>query len=65
MIQKSGTLTAEWAATLGLPVTVKVGAGSFDAHLGAIGGEIKPYHLIKVMGTSTCDMLIAPMSEVG
>ncbi|MBK8881640.1 MAG: ribulokinase [Bacteroidales bacterium] len=60
-----GTLTPEWAATLGLPVTVKVGAGSFDAHLGAIGGGIKPYHLIKVMGTSTCDMLIAPMSEVG
>jgi L-ribulokinase len=42
-----------------------VGVGSFDAHQGAIGGEIRPYHLIKVMGTSTCDMLIAPMSEVG
>jgi L-ribulokinase len=60
-----GSLSAEWAEILGLPAGVKVGAGSFDAHLGAVGGEIKPYHLIKVMGTSTCDMLIAPLSEVG
>jgi L-ribulokinase len=60
-----GTITAEWAKKLGLPAGVKIGAGAFDAHLGAIGGEIKPYHLVKVMGTSTCDMLIAPMKEVG
>jgi L-ribulokinase len=60
-----GNLSEEWAAKLGLPAGVKVGAGAFDAHLGAIGGEIKPYHLIKVMGTSTCDMLVSPMNEVG
>lgn len=60
-----GIITAEWAKKLGLPADVKIGAGAFDAHLGAIGGEIKPYHLVKVMGTSTCDMLIAPMKEVG
>jgi L-ribulokinase len=62
---EAGKLTHEWAERLGLSTSVKVGVGSFDAHQGAIGGEIKPYHLIKVMGTSTCDMLIAPMSEVG
>lgn len=61
---KVGNLTAEWAKKLGLPETVAIGAGSFDAHLGAIGGEIKPYYLSKVMGTSTCDMLIAPMKEL-
>lgn len=61
----AGTLSPEWAEKLGLSDNVKVGTGSFDAHQGAIGGEIKPYYLIKVMGTSTCDMLIAPMSEVG
>jgi len=61
----AGNLTAEWAEKLGLTTNVKVGVGSFDAHLGAVGGEIKPYHLVKVMGTSTCDMLIAPMNEVG
>ena len=32
---------------------------------GAVGGQIKPYHLSKVMGTSTCDMLVAPVEEVG
>ena len=62
---EAGNLTPEWAERLGLSTEVKVGVGSFDAHQGAIGGEIKPYHLIKVMGTSTCDMLIAPMAEVG
>ena len=55
-----GNLSSEWAGRLGLTTDVKVGAGAFDAHLGAVGGEIKPYQLIKVMGTSTCDMLVAP-----
>ncbi len=62
---EAGHLTEEWAKKLGLSTDVKVGVGSFDAHQGAIGGEIKPYHLIKVMGTSTCDMLIAPVAEAG
>jgi L-ribulokinase len=60
-----GNMTEEWAKRLGLSTNVKVGAGAFDAHLGAVGGEITPYQLIKVMGTSTCDMLVAPMNEVG
>jgi len=62
---KVGNLSGEWAEKLGLPRTVAVGAGAFDAHLGALGAEIKPYYLSKVMGTSTCDMLIAPPEEVG
>jgi L-ribulokinase len=62
---KIGTLTPEWAKRLGLNENVAVGAGSFDAHLGALGGEIKPYYLSKIMGTSTCDILIAPLEEVG
>jgi L-ribulokinase len=61
---KVGTLSAEWAGKLGLPVTVAVGAGAFDAHLGALGAEIGPYQLSKVMGTSTCDMIIAPGDEL-
>jgi L-ribulokinase len=60
-----GNLSEEWAGRLGLSTNIKVGVGAFDAHLGAVGGEIKPYHLVKVMGTSTCDMLIAPMEEAG
>jgi L-ribulokinase len=62
---EAGNLSEVWAKKLGLSTRVKVGVGAFDAHLGAIGGEIKPYQLVKVMGTSTCDMLVAPMEEVG
>jgi len=61
----AGTLSEEWASKLGLPKNVVVGVGAFDAHLGAVGAEIEPYYLSKVMGTSTCDMLIAPMEEAG
>ncbi len=60
-----GTISGEWAQKLGLPKDVRVGAGAFDAHLGAVGGEITPYQLVKVMGTSTCDMIVAPMEEAG
>lgn len=61
----AGKLTREWAEKLNLPEDVMVGVGAFDAHMGAVGGEIEPYHLSKVMGTSTCDMLVAPIDEVG
>lgn len=61
---KIGELSDEWSMRLGLPKNVSIGAGSFDAHLGAVGGEVRPYYLSKVMGTSTCDMLIAPMEEM-
>lgn len=60
----AGKLSAEWAAKLGLSTDVVVGVGAFDAHMGAVGGQIEPYHLSKVMGTSTCDMLVAPSKEV-
>ena len=62
--QSVGNLSTEWAQKLGLSTNVVVGAGAFDAHMGAVGGQIEPYHLSKVMGTSTCDMLVAPMVEV-
>ncbi|MEM9888523.1 MAG: ribulokinase [Bacteroidota bacterium] len=61
----AGTLSAVWADRLGLSTTVVVSVGAFDAHMGAVGGEIVPYHLSKIMGTSTCDILVAPMEEVG
>jgi L-ribulokinase len=61
----AGTITQEWASRLGIPATVRIGAGVFDAHVGAVGGEIQPYQLVKVMGTSTCDMLVAPLDKKG
>src|SRR5206468_3621582 len=60
-----GTLSGEWAEKLGLNTNVVVGIGAFDCHMGAVGGQIEPYFLSKVMGTSTCDMLVAPPEEVG
>lgn len=62
--QPAGQLSAEWAERLNLSESVVVGIGAFDAHMGAVGGQIEPYHLSKVMGTSTCDMLVAPLEEV-
>jgi L-ribulokinase len=61
----AGTLCEEWAKRLGLEKNVVVAVGAFDAHLGAVGAEIEPYVLSKVMGTSTCDMLVAPMKDIG
>jgi L-ribulokinase len=57
-----GTLSAEWAQKLGLSRDVVVAVGAFDAHMGAVGGNIAPHQLLKVMGTSTCDMLVVPKS---
>lgn len=62
--QPAGHLSKEWAERLGLSTDTIVGVGAFDAHMGAVGGQIEAYHLSKVMGTSTCDMLVAPLKEV-
>ena len=61
----AGFLSPEWSSRLGLPATVRVGIGAFDAHMGAVGGGITPYTMTKIMGTSTCDVIVAPMDEMG
>ena len=62
--EAAGTISPEWSTILGLPANVTIGVGAFDAHMGAVGGQIEPYFLSKVMGTSTCDILVAPTSEM-
>ncbi|MCR4411956.1 MAG: ribulokinase, partial [Thermoguttaceae bacterium] len=61
--QKAGNLTAEVAAKVGLRPGIPVAVGNFDAHAGAVGAGIKPGTLVKIIGTSTCDMLVAPMDQ--
>jgi L-ribulokinase len=60
----AGKLNQYWAERLGLSTDVTIGIGAFDAHMGAVGGQIEPYYLSKVMGTSTCDMLVAPADDM-
>jgi len=62
--QKYGTLTQEWAAKLGLSTDVVVGVSAFDCHMGAVGAEIEPNTLVRVIGTSTCDIIVASYEEM-
>ena len=61
----AGGLTEEWAKRLGMNPGVAVAVGAFDAHMGAVGGGISDRTLVKIMGTSTCDVLVAPQRAVG
>lgn len=60
---KAGNLTEEWAGKLGLTAGIPVAVGAFDAHLGAVGSGIAPGKLVKIIGTSTCDMLVADSAQ--
>ena len=59
----AGGLTAQWAKRLGLPAGIPVAIGAFDAHLGGVGSGIQPGTLVKIIGTSTCDMAVWPNTE--
>ncbi|MHC4704065.1 MAG: ribulokinase, partial [Planctomycetota bacterium] len=56
---EAGKLTKQWAQKLGLHAGIPVAVGAFDAHLGAVGSGIAPGKLVKIIGTSTCDMLVS------
>ena len=57
---RSGRLCDAWAEKLGLKPGIAIAAGAFDAHLGAVGSGIKEGTLVKILGTSTCDMMVKP-----
>jgi L-ribulokinase len=60
---QAGKLTAEVAEKLGLPAGIPVAVGAFDAHMGAVGSGCGEGILVKIMGTSTCDCLVAPLAK--
>ena len=57
---EAGKLCSEWAKKLGIPENISVAVGSFDAHLGGLGSGIKEGTLVKIIGTSSCDILVSP-----
>ncbi|MEW6250964.1 MAG: ribulokinase [Planctomycetota bacterium] len=59
----AGGLSPEWGKRFGLPPGTPVAIGAIDAHLGAVGAGIAPGTLVKIIGTSTCDMLVAPANQ--
>lgn len=59
---KAGGLTEEWASKLGLVPGTPVAVGAFDAHMGAVGSGVAPGTLVKILGTSTCDITVLPSS---
>lgn len=61
----AGNLNQEWAAKLGLTTDTVIAVGTFDAHSGAVGAKIDEYTLVRVMGTSTCDILVADKEIIG
>ena len=62
---KVGTLTPEWAERLGLTTGVAVSVGAFDCHMGAVGAEITPRTFVRVIGTSTCDIMVSSYEDMG
>ncbi len=61
----AGTLSEQWATKLGLSTDCVVAVGTFDAHAGAIGAQIDENALVRVMGTSTCDIMVSKYDEIG
>ena len=63
--QVAGNLNSEWAEKLGLTTDTVIAVGTFDAHAGAVGAKIDEETLVRVMGTSTCDIMISSPSNLG
>lgn len=56
----AGELAPDVAHTVGLPAGIPVAVGAFDAHHGAVGAGVVAGTLVKIIGTSTCDITVWP-----
>ena len=56
----AGRLSEDWAKKLGLKPGIAIAVGAFDAHMGAVGAGIREGTLVKILGTSACDMMVMP-----
>lgn len=61
----AGNLSKKWADRLGLTTDTVIAVGTFDAHTGAVGAGVEKNSLVRVMGTSTCDIMVAPNEIIG
>ena len=61
--EAAGTLSSDWAKKLGLPAGIPVAVGAFDAHLGAVGAGVGEGTLVKIIGTSTCDIMVSSLKR--
>jgi L-ribulokinase len=59
----AGHLSADWARVFGIREGLPIAMGAFDAHYGAVGAGIATGTLVKIIGTSTCDIAIAPAGD--
>lgn len=55
-----GTISPYFVKKYGFHPGTVISVGGIDAHHGAVGSGIQSNTLVKVMGTSTCDMLVLP-----
>jgi len=56
-----GGLSQQWANKFGMTVGIPVAMGILDAHAGAVGSGIKDGSLVKIIGTSTCDLVLGDL----
>ena len=62
--QPVGFLNKEWSRKLNILQNVIVSVGTFDCHAGAVGAGIQSNTLVKIVGTSTCDIMVAEKKKL-